>query len=161
MKELTAERLREVLDYDPDTGVFTRKVRTGNVKIGDVAGSFNGKGYIRIGIDGRLHRAHRLAWLYVTGEWPKDQIDHINGDRGDNRLANLREVNNAENQHNLRKARADNTTGFLGVSPRYGKFRAYIMVDGKNKHLGCFPTPEAAHAAYLEAKRGLHPFGTL
>ena len=86
-KSLTAERLREVLDYDPDTGVFTRKVRTASsVKVGDVAGSLNGKGYIRIRVDGRLYFAHRLAWLYVHGEWPVDQVDHINGIKNDNRI---------------------------------------------------------------------------
>ena len=107
-QELTAERLREVLAYDPDTGVFTWKARTSpfsRVNVGDVAGNLRRDGYIEICVDGRKHQSHRLAWLYVYGEWPADQIDHINGIRTDNRIANLREANNAENHHNLRKAR--------------------------------------------------------
>ena len=164
MKDITAERLREVLDYDPATGVFTWKARTSpfsRVNVGDVAGGLKTKGYIRIKLDGRELLAHRLAWLYVNGEWPADQIDHISGIRTDNRIVNLRLATNAENQHNQRKPQADNTTGFLGVSPEYGKFKARIVVDGKNKHLGMFHTPEEAHAAYVDAKRKLHKFGTL
>lgn len=161
-QELTAERLREVLAYDPATGVFTQKVRTSiRVKVGAVAGSLHRRGYIHITIDGRRHFAHRLAWLYVTGEWPPDQIDHRNGIRDDNRVDNLRLANKALNMQNMREACADNKTGFLGVSPRRGKFRSTITVNGKQKHIGTFPTPEEAHAAYLKAKRQLHPFGTL
>ena len=120
MSDLTAERLREVLDYGPDTGVFTWKIRTNSrVKVGDVAGALRPDGYIQISIDGRLHRAHRLAWLYVTGESPPDQIDHINGVRDDNRIANLRLATSAENKQNLRRAKSRNKTGFLGVcTPR-------------------------------------------
>lgn len=162
MKELTAERLRELLDYDPDTGVFTRKVRTANnVQVGDVAGALRHNGYIQISIDGRLHLAHRLAWLYVTGESPPSEIDHINGVKNDNRIANLRLATSAENKHNQRKPHADNTTGFLGVTHRRGKFMAQIMVDGKKKFIGDFKNPEEAHAAYLKAKRQFHPFGTI
>ena len=161
-KSLTAERLRGIMDYDPEIGVFTRKVRTANcVRVGDVAGSFTSKGYIRIKIDGRLYFAHRLAWLYVHGEWPVDQVDHINGIKNDNRIVNLREGNNAENQHNQRKPQANNKTGLLGVAPSYGKFVAQITVDRKYRHLGTFPTPEEAHAAYLAAKRQLHSHNTL
>ena len=161
-QELTAERLRELLDYDPATGVFTRKVRTTNrIKVGDVAGYLRNDGYIRIKIDGRMHLAHRLAWLYVKGESPPDQIDHRNGIKTDNRIANLRLATHIENMHNRRKPHADNKTGFLGVSPSYGMFQARIGVNGKIKHIGTFPTPEEAHAAYVQAKRQLHPFGTL
>lgn len=162
MKELTADRLRELLDYCPDTGVFTWRVRAAKcVKVGDVAGRFDAYGYWRIQIDGRKHLAHRLAWLYTTGEFPPDQIDHINGDRSDNRIANLRAATDAENKHNRRKPNSNTTSGYLGVSPRYGKFRAQIWLDGKGKHIGSFGSPEEAHAAYLKAKRELHPFGTI
>lgn len=162
MRDLTAGRLRELLDYDPDTGVFTWKIsRRGRVKAGDVAGALRHDGYIQIGIDGRLHQAHRLAWLYVTGESPPSEIDHISCVRTDNRIANLRLATRSENQQNQSKAQKRNKTGFLGVSPHQGKFQAQIKVDGKVRTIGRFPTPEAAHAAYLEAKRQLHPFGTL
>lgn len=162
MKELTADRLREILAYDPETGVFTWKVRTANcVRVGDVAGSFDDKGYIKIKIDGRMHKAHRLAWLYVHGVWPKSGIDHVNSVRDDNRSANLREATQAENMQNERVSRSNNKTGFLGVAPSYGKFQAQIWVGGKKMHIGTFDTPEEAHAAYLAAKREFHPFGTI
>ena len=91
MKTLTAARLRELLQYDPETGVFTRLVKTSNgIKVGDVAGTADARGYILIRVDGWLHLAHRLAWLHMTCEWPKGMIDHINGVRDDNRWSNLR-----------------------------------------------------------------------
>lgn len=161
MSELTAERLREVLGYDPETGLFRWRVRTSNVKVGDVAGCMRKDGYLIISINGRLHQAHRLAWLYVNGEWPPAEIDHIDGRRDFNAIANLREATHAENMHNRRKPQANNTTGYLGVSRYCGKFRALITLDRKLKHLGYFDTPEEAHAAYLEAKRRLHPFGMI
>ena len=162
MSDLTAERLRELLDYDQETGVFTRKVKLCNrVKVGDVAGYLNRKGYICIRVDGRTHKAHRLAWLYVHGVWPQSGIDHINGIKDDNRIINLREATHSDNQQNLRKPHADNKIGLLGVSRSQGKFKAQINVDGKVRTIGRFHIPEAANAAYLEAKRRLHPFGTI
>jgi hypothetical protein len=90
-RSLTAERLREQLRYDAETGVFTRRVESGHACVGDVAGSVHSTGYVRIGIDGWKYTAHHLAWLYVHGVWPSDQIEHINRKRSDNRIANLRE----------------------------------------------------------------------
>jgi HNH endonuclease len=89
--KLTAERLRERLHYDAETGVFTRRVGSSNARAGDVAGSVHSTGYVRISIDGGKYTAHCLAWFYVHGVWPSDQIDHINRNRSDNRIANLRE----------------------------------------------------------------------
>jgi hypothetical protein len=89
--KLAAERLRERLRYDGGTGVFTRRVGSGHARAGEIAGSVHSTGYVRIGIDGGKYTAHRLAWLYVHGVWPSDQIDHINRNRSDNRIANLRE----------------------------------------------------------------------
>ena len=89
--KLTAERLRERLHYDAGTGVFTRRVGSGHARTGEMAGSVHSTGYVRISIDGGKYTAHCLAWLYVHGVWPPDQIDHINGNRSDNRIANLRE----------------------------------------------------------------------
>ena len=154
---LTQERLRELLHYEPLTGVFTRLVSTANwAKVGDVAGGKGGKDYLQIGIDNRDYKAHRLAWFYMTGAWPIDQIDHIDGNPVNNRIENLREATNSVNKQNMRKARSDNKSGLLGVGKNGKKWRAVIGVDGKNKHIGYFDTPELAHAAYLDAKRVLH-----
>ena len=128
---------------------------------GVVAGSLHSNGYWYIQIDGRKYLAHRLAWLITNGALPADQIDHIDGDRANNRLANLREATNAENQQNLRRAPRGSTTGLLGASPHGGGFKARIRVDGERRHLGQFDTPEQAHAAYLVAKKKLHPMGML
>lgn len=158
---LSAERLREVLHYDPETGVFTWKVRTSNrVNVGSAAGAMLKTGYLSICIDSKFYRAHRLAWLYVRGEWPKADIDHLNGKRTDNRFCNLRDASRSKNQQNLRKARGENThSGLLGVHRTdkvHKQWRASIKVDGKDKHLGNFSTKEAAHDAYLLAKRMHH-----
>ena len=163
MKSLTAELAREILDYDPDTGVFRWKVtnKRSHASAGSLAGCLHSTGYWYIQVDGRNYRAHRLAWLITHGTFPADQIDHRDGDRANNRLANLREVTNAGNQQNQRRARSDSTTGLLGVSPEKNGFKARIRVDRKTRYLGHFGTPEQAHAAYLDAKRQLHPMGTL
>lgn len=157
LTEITAEQLRELLDYDPESGRFTWRVALPGQKAGSPAGCLDSYGYVVIRIDGANRKAHRLAWLIAYGEWPDDQIDHINGDRSDNRIANLRSLTNQGNQQNRRTAHRGNSSGLLGVSPKRGKWRAQIKVDGKKRHLGLFDTPEAAHAAYLEAKRKLHP----
>ena len=161
MKEpsmFTQQRLQELLHYDPTTGVFTRLVQTsGNAKIGDVAGSRHVAGYRQCHTDGKVYLSHRLAWLYMTGSWPIDQIDHRNGVRNDNRWSNLREATQAENQQN-HKMRRDNTSGFIGVARFRNKWRAQIQINGRLKHIGCFTTPDDAHAAYLAAKAELHTF---
>lgn len=160
---LTAERLREVVDYDPETGTFTRKIRLAQRhRVGDRADFLvvNGtlKGYRRISIDSRRYLAHRCAWLYVHNEWPSLVIDHINGDRGDNRIVNLRDVERALNSQNEHCARVNNQTGYLGVVPSEdGTFMARIKIAGKNRHLGSYSRAQDAHAAYLEAKRRMHP----
>lgn len=147
---LTEDRLREVLRYDHESGVFTWLVRLAdNVKAGTEAGCIAKTGYRLIAIDKRQHRAHRLAWLYVYGSFPAAQIDHINGDRGDNRIANLRPATNAENNRNV-GARANNTSGFKGVSffKKTGRWKAQATINGKNKHIGYYASPEEASAAY-------------
>lgn len=159
---LTAARLRELLHYDPETGVFTWLVsNTKRVRVGGIAGCTSDHGYIRIAIDGVQHRAHRLAWLYMTGEWPAHQIDHINGTRDDNRIKNLRQATDAQNRQNLRKPRSDNRCGMLGVCANRDRWRAVIQVGGKFKHIGTFDTPELAGAAYLAQKSILHPYQTI
>jgi hypothetical protein len=154
--------LSGVLTYDPDTGIFTWRVSTGpRAKVGAVAGALSKDGYIQIRVDGRLYKAHRLAWLWVTGKGPASEVDHINGSKSDNRLCNLRLATPAENQQNQRCSHRDSKSGLLGVTRHRNRWLARITVGGKNEHLGTFDTPELAHAAYLAAKALYHPFQTL
>ena len=158
---LTADVLREHLSYDPKTGIFTRKVGTGGryrTSPGDVAGSINDQGYVLISVQSDQHRAHRLAWLYMTGEWPSGEIDHKDGNRANNAWPNLRDVEATINAQNKRKAMSHNKTGLLGVSwnKKDQAFTARLKVDGKYLSLGYHGTPEAAHEAYVKAKRRLH-----
>jgi hypothetical protein len=158
-QKLTAERLRQILNYDPGTGVFTWLAPTSRaIRAGSVAGT-KGAGYVGIMIDGYRHYAHRLAWLYSSGSLPKGQIDHINGDRRDNRLSNLRECSGSENQQN-RPPNRSNKCGLIGVCwhKSSGQWQSQIGVNGKTRSLGMYRTPEAAHQAYLEAKSNLHQF---
>jgi hypothetical protein len=156
--DVSAERLRELLDYDPETGVFTWKKTNGNRRLaGSVAGGRqDSAGYLRGGIDGRVYFAHRLAWLHFHGEWPKGIIDHINGDRTDNRIANLRDVSQTVNLQNQRKARG--RSGLMGASwvELRKKWTARIKIDKKVISLGSYQTAEEAHRVYMEAKRRLH-----
>lgn len=118
--DLTAERLRKLLHYDPETGEFTRLHDRGKrFKAGSVSGCLDhSTGYWRVRIDDCLYHGHRLAFLYMTGEWPKHEVDHMNGRRSDNRWSNLRDVASSVNQQNQRRARADNKCGDLGVCQR-------------------------------------------
>jgi len=161
---LTQERLKELLHYDQKTGVFTwRDARNGRVKIGSIAGTVQKKGYRQIEIDGKGHKESRLAWLYMTGEWPPEQVDHEDTNRANNAWSNLRLATNKTNAQNKRKAQSNNATGVLGVGqrPSRGGFRARITVDGKTINLGRFNTEEAAHVAYVQAKRSMHEGCTL
>ncbi len=154
-QEITAEKLRELVHYDQECGRCTWKVRTARrVKVGDVAGCPDGHGYLQIMVQSRLHKAHRLAWLYMCSNWPKDQIDHINRDRSDNRITNLREVTNKQNQQN-RSNRSDNTSGHPGVywSKRASKWQAEITHNKKKIHLGYFTDIEEAIAARKAAEK--------
>lgn len=157
---LTHERLRELLDYNERTGIFKRRTDNGRgMRIGDVAGSLHGSGYWFIYVDGRNYSAHRLAWLYVHGRWPAGDLDHKHGKEAGNGIDNLREATKQENMQNERAARKNNKCGLLGVHWRKdrGTWVAGIRVDGKLLRLGTFKTPEAAHAAYVAAKRKYHP----
>jgi hypothetical protein len=162
-RALSATRVRELLDYDPETGHFYWRVSRGRVSRGSLAGGVHIDGYVLITLDGRIYRSHRLAWLYTHGAWPNGEIDHINGDRTDNRVINLRDTTRAENSQNQRHSRKGSKAGLIGVSWQKitRRWQARIFVSGKNKHLGYFDTPEAAHAAYINAKTELHPFSTI
>ena len=159
-RALSASRLREVLNYDPETGIFVWIVNKGTrAKAGNVAGSPTSKGYIEIQIDGKEYLAHRLAFLWMKGAFPIQQVDHENGIHDDNCWLNIRKASNGENQQNI-KIRCDNKSGFLGVSRNKdtGRWVAQITANGEKIYLGLFDTPEAAHAAYLAAKAKLHKF---
>lgn len=156
---ISADRARELLNYDPETGQFTwRSHRNGFVKAGAPAGSVKER-CVQIKIDRRLYSAHRVAWLIMTGKWPVCGIDHINGDPFDNRFVNLRECNQSENSQN-RKRGAANKSGYVGVSwhKASGKWRAQIKVNGRTYECGLFSEPALAHRAYLVWKARLHPF---
>lgn len=158
---MTPERLHELLNYDPKTGFFTwAKVRR-RCRLGDVVGCQMKHGYIGIRLDNVLYLAHRLVWLYVYNRWPTDQIDHIDSNRANNKLSNLREVSNLENAQNIRGPKAKNKSGFLGVRKENSKWLAEIRVNYKLIRIGLFATPEEAHEAYILTKRRLHPKNTL
>lgn len=144
-------QLCERLNYHPDTGVFTW------VRSGKVAGSLRPSGYIAINLNKKLYQAHRLAWLYVYGSWPKTHIDHINCDRQDNRIVNLRDATPSQNIANSRLSAA-NKTGFKGVSfdKRKGLFRAVLGKNGRQIFLGYFTKPDEAHKAYVKAAQTEH-----
>ena len=160
---LTAERLREVLDYDPETGVFVWRVRVrGRRGLGDISGCAMKSGYIEIGVDGERHLAHRLAWFWVHGAWPNWHIDHIDGDNSNNRITNLRDADRSINMQNLKTAQSNNlSSGLLGVYPNKKRWGAKITVNRTVYLLGTHDTPEEAHQVYLGAKRLLHPGNTL
>ena len=150
---LTAETVRKLLDYEPETGVFRWRVDVNSrARKGMVAGCGNGEGYTRIKVFGNSYRAHRLVWLHVYGDWPPEQIDHVNGLRDDNRLVNLRLATNSQNSAN-KPAQRNNALGLKGVCFRSdsGKFESKIMFNSQQKHLGRFQTAEEAHAAYCAA----------
>lgn len=159
---LDAQRLREVLDYDPDTGLFRWKIavgRWGRIKPGTLSGSADSNGHLRIQVDGTLYYAHRLAWLCMMGSWPRGDVDHRDGIPSNNRWDNLRDVSHQVNTENRRRAHKNKPSGLpMGVSidRRDGAFRADITVNGRARSLGRFADPEQAHQAYLTAKRALH-----
>jgi len=156
---LTHDELLRLFHYDPETGVFTRKVKTpGRGRANETVGSADLYGYKTVRINRKSYKLHRLAWLYCKGEWPKGDIDHINGQRSDNRIANLRDVDRATNLQNMRSPKHNKSTGVLGVYPsRNGKrFEAKISISNKSRGLGCFDTIEQAQAAYFAAKQSLH-----
>jgi hypothetical protein len=163
---VTRDELMRLFSYDPIHGVFVwRQTRAGGnnagfikARPGEIAGRIDATtGYVRIRTHGRTIYAHRLAWLFVHGVWPSLHIDHINGRKADNRIENLRDVSrsvNLQNRHGPSKK--NRSTGVLGVSLRNGRFVASIRIGGKTTNLGRFDTAEAAHAAYLSAKRRVH-----
>jgi hypothetical protein len=155
-KGLTLERLKELLSYNRRTGAWRWRVKRNGIRDDGIAGTVR-DGYVYIMIDGKFHCAHVLAWFYVTGEWPPNQVDHRNTNRSDNRWRNLRAATPSQNRANGRVNR-DNKSGIKGVSKitlKDGSFsyRAQIVARGKWRGLGCFKTPDEAAAAYLAAAK--------
>lgn len=155
---ITQERLKELFSYNPDTGEFTvLKRRSGSSKkVGDVLGSHNSAGYLEAEIDGNKYYLHRLAWLYMTGKFPDNSIDHCNRKKDDNSWKNLREVTQRQNVQNDINPRKHGKLGYRGVYKYKGKFGAKIVRDKKQIHLGFFKTPEEAANAYATAKPLIH-----
>lgn len=156
MMSVTQTKLKEL--FVLKNGEFIRLVKTGqSTKVGDIAGGPNPDGYQRVKISGKTYLTHRLVWLYETGSWPINELDHINGNKQDNRIENLRDVTRSENLQNLYRPTRGNPSGFLGVSIRKGMYCARIRTNGVLSYIGTFSTPEQASSAYLAAKRELHP----
>ena len=150
---LTQDRLKEILHYDPETGIFTRRKNQGGIKAGSTAGNVTEQGYIRIKVDRKLHYAQRLVWLYVHGHFPEDEMDHINHIRDDNRLINLRKCSRLENMKNKSRYKC-NSSGRTGISwhKRERKWHARIRVNKKIIHLGSFKDIDDAVKSREEAE---------
>lgn len=161
--DIDIDTLREALTYDPDTGVFTRRLSLSpRWPVGEVVGGLNKRGYVNVRLAGVMFLAHRLAYAYVHGALPAGaQIDHVNGDKTNNSIRNLRLATASQNKQNIHKNCQNNTTGVRGVSPRRGRYRVQICVDGKRIHLGYRRTLTEAAALRTDAERNLHPFSPL
>lgn len=157
---ITQSQLKKLFHYEPKTGLFTRKVSTAKcVKVGDIAGCDNGRGYLRIKIDGKNYMNHRLAFMYMIGRFPNEETDHINHDKHDNRWCNLRECSRQENLRNYPIGNR-NKSGYMGVCyhKRQKKYCARIRTGSGSLHIGSFDSPLDASIAYRkEADRlGFH-----
>lgn len=159
---LTIERLRQLLHYEPATGVFTWLQRPNSrVQPGSQAGTARSDGYLQIGVDGGTYQAHRLAWMYVHGVWPDQTVDHANHQRADNRIANLRLADHFEQAQNISGPMARNKSGLLGASwHKSGMWRCRLVARGQ-VHQSYHRTAQEAHAAYMHLKSRLHPFSSL
>lgn len=161
--EITQVLLKELFDYDAKRGVLINKTNRGSAIKGRIAGSINtyrDNPRRSLVINKKRYYTYRLIWLYHYGTWPLRQIDHINGNSLDDKIENLREATQTQNNQNLHKAKCHNQAGYLGVQHRkdINKYTARIAINGKASYLGAFHTPEEAHAAYCAAKRKLHTF---
>jgi hypothetical protein len=150
------QMIRKKLFYNQEEGIFYWTKDAHKHLVGKMAGTLSKKGRIQIVLNRKSYLAHRLAWLYVNGEEPNGQIDHINGNPLDNSFSNLRLVDSRTNSENRRKANRNNISGFLGVRKNGKNWSAKICVNGQEICLGTFVSPELAHQKYIETKRTLH-----
>lgn len=156
MDTFTVEVLKSLFRYDPGTGHFYRLVaKTKRCRVGEIAGRRKPGEYVNIKVCGRMFKAHRLAWLYMTGNWPNDEIDHINGVRSDNAWSNLREATHRQNMCNIKFQRIKRSELPHGVVLHHDgiRFQSQIRVNGYAKYLGLFDTAEAAHDAWMKMAR--------
>lgn len=152
---ITQNELKKNLSYNPYTGIFVRLVGRPNSSKGDVAGTKNPQGYIIMEVNNLPYRAHRLAWLYMTGSFPKDQIDHINCIKSDNRFVNLREVTQSQNRFNTKKKK-NNKLGIKGVHRVGNRFKAQAIFEKKHYYLGYYDTPKEASKVYQRFAKKFH-----
>ena len=153
MDDINVDYLKQILNYDANTGIFTWIKRTTRFDlIGKQAGSPHSSGYISIAIHNKKRLAHRLAWLYMKGVWPANHIDHIDGNKTNNAFNNLRDVTRSENLHNVHKAKKNNKINLLGVCAYQGKWCMQIMINRVRTRVTGFDTPEEAHKEYLKIK---------
>jgi len=157
---LTHEYLKKLLSYDKETGLFFWNISKGTIKAGKKAGFKQSKGYIQISIDNKQYFAHRLAWLYIHGAWPINLIDHIDQNKENNKIENLRDVTKEINFQNQSKSHSNNKTNLLGVHYKKSidKYAARIKSNGKDYFLGYFDNPEDASTRYFEAKSVYHTY---
>ncbi|MCD8514634.1 MAG: HNH endonuclease [Burkholderiaceae bacterium] len=160
---VSVQRLRELFDYDDEAGVLYWKVSYGKAFKGNRAGYVNASGYMTVGLIGEKFRVHRIVWAVVHGAWPKHVIDHIDGNKLNNRIENLRSVSASVNMQNIRKPTKANTSGYLGVywSQRRGGWMASLSTAGKQTRWGPYKTAERASEKYLTKKREMHEGCTL
>lgn len=161
--DFSYQGLRAELLYDAHSGLF-RKILTNTAGVykDRPTGSIQKSGYVSIALFGKSYKAHRLAWFYVHSKWPYHSIDHIDGNKANNAICNLREATQAENLQNMKSSYSGSASGLLGVTRApFGKWMARININGKNRYLGHFQSPKAAHSAYLEEKRKSHAFCTI
>lgn len=151
----TYEELFQVFDYCTETGLISRKIKTAiSTKVGDIAGHINAQGYVIVKYKTQAYKAHRLAWLLYYKQWPEHDVDHIDGNKSNNSIKNLRDVPRSINALNT-KPISSNKSGYRGVSLHNGKWRARIMINGKSTIIGTFNTPEEASEAYITFKKNL------
>ena len=155
-RELTREQLNELFTLNPEEGILRWKIDRGYQALKGQEAGYVSLGYRMIKISQIRYQAHRLIWVMVTGEWPKHEIDHINGNRLDNRFSNLRDVSTRVNQQNKHKPRSDSTTGVQGVFPYGTRYLSSIRANGITHKLGVFDTVQEASVAYSTAKRHYH-----
>ena len=151
---MSSDELKQILSYDKNTGHFSWLIKKNGMK--DTVGTVNSDGYICIGINGKIYKSHRLAWLYTYGVLPKGVIDHINGDKSDNRISNLRDVSSKINSQNMRRSKSNNSVSTIpGVyqEKRSLRYRVKLNINGKQKCFGNYITKEEAEAVCIEMRR--------